>query len=147
MKQKHIISSFLLASSAYLAVLQPEEALGRDASEAGESTMTAASEDAKEPENRVPETLTHKDRASPVMDTPLDGTSIETFTAGLEHLDEEATEEEYRSVMSALDFLLFYDIGARRSKERLYARLNGKSPNEILEKVHKTRNQPRNNKD
>ena len=77
---------------------------------------------------------------SSVMDQPLDGTSIESFTAGLEKVDEEATEQEYRDLMSSLDFLLFYDIGARRDKAKLYSRLNGKSPAEILEKVAKIRN-------
>ena len=76
-----------------------------------------------------------EDEASGVMDEPLDGSSMEAFTAGLERLDNEASEKEYRTVMSALDYLLFYDIGAERNKAKLYSRLNGKSPNQILEIV------------
>jgi hypothetical protein len=86
-------------------------------------------------EKGAPETLRHKDRAESIMDVPLDGSSVEAFTARLKVVDEEATEEEYRALMSALDFLLFYDIGARRNKERLYSRLDGDSPNDILETV------------
>jgi hypothetical protein len=91
----------------------------------------------------IPETLRHKDRAASVMDTPLDGSSLETFTAGLKRLDEEASETDYRRVMSSLDFLLFYDIGARRDRAKLYSRLNGKTPNEIIQRVEDNRKSAR----
>ena len=83
----------------------------------------------------VAETLRHKDREANVMDEPLDGTSLEAFGSGLEIVDQNASEKEYRNLMSALDFLLFYDLGAKRDKTKLYARLNGKSPNDILSQV------------
>ncbi|NND45179.1 MAG: hypothetical protein HKN58_07630, partial [Xanthomonadales bacterium] len=52
------------------------------------------------------------------------------------------SEEQYRQVMSALDFLLFYDIGARRKKDLLYARLDGMTPNQILDRVKQHRAKP-----
>lgn len=70
-----------------------------------------------------------------IMDTPLDGSSTEAFKAGLATLDEQATEEEYRSVMSALDYLLFYDLSVRRNRKNLYAKLDGYTPNQIIEEV------------
>lgn len=93
-------------------------------------------------EASVPETLRHKDRAVSVMEQPLDGSSMESFTAGLDRISEEGSEEDYRNVMSALDFLLFYDIGARRKKDLLYARLDGMTPNQILERVSSHRAKP-----
>ena len=90
---------------------------------------------AEEGAQGVSERLRHKDRSLSVMDEPLDGSSLEAFTAGLEKLDQEASEKEYRNVMAALDYLLFYDLGAKRDKAILYSRLNGKSPNQILEIV------------
>ncbi len=86
-----------------------------------------------------PETLRHKDRPISIMDQPLDGTSIEAFSGGIAKIDEEATEKDYRSLMSALDYLLFYDIGARRDKATLYSRLDGQSPNQIREMVTSAR--------
>jgi hypothetical protein len=71
----------------------------------------------------------------PIMDQPLDGSSVKTFTEGLEKVDREASEKDYRSLMSSLDYLLFYDISAQRKKELLYASLNGKSPNQIKARV------------
>lgn len=100
-----------------------------------EPTDAPVAAEAAAEEASVPETLRHKDRPVTIMQTPLDGTSVDTFTAGLERISEEASEEEYRNVMSAVDYLLFYDIGARRDKARLYSRLNGKTPEQILEIV------------
>lgn len=100
-----------------------------------EPTDAPVAAEAAAEEASVPETLRHKDRPVTIMETPLDGTSEDTFTAGLERISKEGSEEDYRNVMSALDFLLFYDIGARRDKARLYSRLNGKTPEQILELV------------
>jgi hypothetical protein len=105
------------------------------ADEAPAATEALATTEAPAAEAGVPETLRHKDRAASVMDQPLDGSSVETFTEGLERIDQEGGEQEYRSVMSALDFLLFYDIGARRDKATLYKRLDGRTPTQILEQV------------
>jgi hypothetical protein len=74
-----------------------------------------------------------------IMDIPLDGASTESFKAGLEQVDEQATEKQYRSVMSALDYLLFYELSVQRNKDKLYASLDGKTPNEIVEMVRKNR--------
>ncbi len=128
-----------LCSGSVLA-LEPTPAQEKSGS-GGAITAVAAAAEAQEQQDAQgdPERLRHKDRALTVMDEPLDGSSIESFTAGLEKLDKEASEKEYRNVMSALDFLLFYDIGAKRDRATLYSRLNGKSPNQILAKVAKTR--------
>ena len=98
------------------------------------SCSVALADPGSEPEAAV-------EQAVSVMDVPLDGSSVESFTAGLTRVDEEATEDEYRKLMSALDFMLFYDVGARRNKARLYARLDGKTPNDILSSVAKNRSQ------
>ena len=109
-----------------------EAAEVQTAEQAKPESETEASSAATQAENTVEEEVS-------IMDVPLDGSSIEAFTAGLEELDKNASEEDYRRVMSALDYLLFYDIGAKRDKAKLYSRLNGKSPNQILEKVNASR--------
>lgn len=119
-----------------LLLCTPVLASAEDQPESNTETEAVASGQSVEAQQGVAETLRHKDRAvSHVMDEPLDGSSIETFKAGLENVDQNASEKEYRSLMSALDFLLFYDLGAKRDKAKLYARLNGKSPNDILNQV------------
>ena len=87
------------------------------------------------------ESLTPDEAETPllIMDQPLDGSSVEAFKAGLEKVDREASEKEYRGLMSALDYLLYYDLSAQRKKEKLYASLDGKSPNQIKEIVASSR--------
>ena len=69
------------------------------------------------------------------LDRPLDGTSIETFEAGLEQIREEAAPEDYTRLKSALQRLLFYDVGARNDRRLLYQRLDGMTGNEIIERA------------
>jgi len=77
--------------------------------------------------------------ADSILNQPLDGSSVETFQAGLDRVEQEASEEEYRQLMSSISFLLFYDLGAKRDKATLYSRLNGKSPQQIIERVQNHR--------
>ena len=134
-----LMISLLLISTATLAAQDTEA----ESSAAADEQTTISESDATE---QAAERLRHKDREVSVMDVPLDGTSIESFTRGLENVDENATEKEYRTLMSALDFLLFYDLGAKRDKAKLYARLNGKSPNDILAQVGGIRGKKKNKK-
>lgn len=132
----------LIVATAALGLAAGPVVLASDPAEPNGEPQAAEALEAAQPaatEASIPETLRHKDRAITVMDTPLDGSSIETFSAGLKRLDEEASETDYRRVMSALDFLLFYDIAARRDKARLYSRLDGKTPNEIIQRVEDNR--------
>ena len=124
-----------LYSGSGLAV---ESTPAQEPEPSGPAEATVSSE-SEEDAQGISERHRYTDQVLSVMDEPLDGSSIETFTAGLKKLDEEASEKEYRNVMSALDFLLFYDIGAKRDKARLYSRLNGTSPNQIIEKVSQSR--------
>lgn len=127
----------------FLALLMMTTVMPATAQEVAEDPTTQVSpvlsSDTESEAEGNPETLRHKDRPISIMDQPLDGTSIEAFSAGLIKVDEEATEKDYRSLMSALDYLLFYDIGARRDKATLYSRLDGQSPNQIREMVTSAR--------
>jgi hypothetical protein len=117
----------LLMITVVSFALIPTESLAEDqtisAQDAGETEHQAAPASAEE---GLPES-----EPLSVMDQPMDGSSFEAFTAGLEKVDREASETNYRSLMSALDYLLFYDLSAKRKKELLYAGLDGKTPTEI----------------
>ena len=116
-------------TEAESAADQPEAGAANELTSSTEAEATAAAEPLDSPVS--------------IMDQPLDGSSFEAFTAGLAKVDEEATEKEYRSVMSSLDYLLFYDLGAKRDKATLYSRLDGLSPNQIRDKVAKSRGRKR----
>jgi hypothetical protein len=127
----------LVAGNSVFAQTEPAQDSGGDTKpDAAEATSDIEGDSST---SAGAEAIRHKDRAVSIMDQPLDGSSFETFTAGLEALDEQASEKDYRKVMSALDYLLFYDIGAKRNKTKLYSNLDGMTPNELLERVGKTR--------
>ena len=69
---------------------------------------------------------------SAIMAQPLDGSSVEAFEQGMQKVREEATPEEAMRLDSAIQYLMVYDLAAKRDKAKLYARLNGKTPNEVI---------------
>lgn len=77
-----------------------------------------------------------EEAGSPGMSIPFDGDSIESFEESLELIRAETTADEYTTVENALDYLLVYDLGARRNRELLYERLDGKTPNDVLDMVN-----------
>lgn len=74
----------------------------------------------------------HEDRDSQLNTFILDGSSEAAFEASLKQLQETAPTLEYRSVKSAIQYLLVYDLSARGNKEKLYKKLNGKTAEEII---------------
>ena len=70
-----------------------------------------------------------------VMDQPLDGSSIETFDAGLERVKQEAGEMKYKEVQAAIGYLMFYDVAARKDRKTLYSRLDGMTPREVIKRA------------
>ena len=72
------------------------------------------------------------DDGSPGMYIKLDGNSVRKFENGLEEVQAQTTEAEYTTVQNALDYLLVYDLSARRDKKVLYKNLDGMTPAEIV---------------
>ena len=69
------------------------------------------------------------------LDTVMDGSSLEAFEKSLEKVRETGSEADYNSIQSALEYLLIYDLGAKRNREKLAARLDGITGHEILARV------------
>jgi len=65
----------------------------------------------------------------------LDGGSVKKFEKSLAKAQEEMTPEEFITVQNALDYLLIYDLSARRDKKTLYKNLDGKTSAEIVAMV------------
>lgn len=66
---------------------------------------------------------------------PLDGTSLAAFDASLEVVKRNTDEKSYESLTNAIEYLLIYDLSARRNKEILASNLNGLTGYEIMNKV------------
>lgn len=71
-------------------------------------------------------------RAEEVMGRPLDGSSPESFEAGLADLRAAVRPEAYERLQSALNWLLFYDINSQGDRATLYRNLDGMTPREII---------------
>lgn len=73
--------------------------------------------------------------ASAVMDQALDGSSQEAFEQGMAEVKADGSEAEYSQLKSAIAHLLYYDLSVRKDKARLYRKLDGKTPAEIIAMV------------
>lgn len=69
------------------------------------------------------------------LDMAVDGSSLEAFEKSLAKIKETCTEAEYQSLEGSLDYLMIYDLGAKRDREKLAARLDGSTGYEIIKMV------------
>lgn len=67
-----------------------------------------------------------------IMGQPVDFSSPESISDSIEAIQQEAGDEAASRVESAIEYLLVYDLSVARNKQNLYAKLNGKTPNQIL---------------
>lgn len=73
--------------------------------------------------------------AADIMDTTLDGSSTAAFEAGLERVRAEATPLQSQRLDGAIEWLLIYDLAVESNREKLYLKLDGRTPNEIIAMV------------
>jgi len=106
------------------AAAAPQEAPPAASTETAEGDSPAAPTEAPE-------------GGSPVMAQPLDGSSVEAFEKGVQMVHEEATPDEATRLDNAIQYLLVYDLAAKRDKAKLYARLNGKTPTEVISQTRR----------
>ena len=128
MKQNRIANAILITIplvffATFSAWAEPEQDSKEAASIAAEkSTAADAIESADEAE-------------ATGLDIVLDGSSLKAFDKSLEQVKETASLADYKTLEGAIDYLLFYDLAAKRSPEKLAARLDGKTGNEVIAKV------------
>jgi hypothetical protein len=69
------------------------------------------------------------------LELTLDGSSIEAFDASMARIKRHTDEASYTSLNGAVGYLLVYDLEARGDKEKLIAKLDGKTGYEVLNMV------------
>jgi len=69
------------------------------------------------------------------MKLPLDGSSLEAFEASLAKVERNTSPNTYETLENAIDYLVVYDLGAKRSRETLAARLDGMNGYDVIKKV------------
>ena len=84
-----------------------------------------------EPKAATPKALTGFQSAA-IMSKPVDFSSPENITNSMQAIQTEAGDEASARVDGAIDYMLVYDLSVGGNKQKLYEKLNGKTPNEIL---------------
>ncbi len=69
------------------------------------------------------------------LDIVMDGSSLEAFEKSMDRVKETGSKSDYKTLEGAFDYLLLYDLGAQRNREKLASRLDGKTGHEIINKV------------
>jgi len=80
------------------------------------------------------------------MEIPLDGSSLEAWERSLVSVKTHSTPEDYNVLTSAIEYLLLFDLGARRDMATLASRLDGLNGYQVVDRVHRMRapGRPRN---
>ena len=82
-----------------------------------------------------PETVSVEPWDGDGMDIPLDGSSVEAFDRSMARVQAYSSPADYLTLTNAIDYLLVYDLGAKRDKAILVARLDGLTGHQVVEKV------------
>ena len=74
---------------------------------------------------------------SSIMDQPVDFSTPENVEISLQKVKDQEGEKTYKTLNSAIQYVLFYDLSIGGDKEKLYKALDGSTPREIIAKVKK----------
>lgn len=70
-----------------------------------------------------------------VMDLPVDFSSPEKVEESIEKVRQEAGDDAARDLSNALGYILAYDLSVSSNKEKMYKKLDGRTPNAIISKM------------
>ena len=134
MQRKFITTVFICSMILNLtpACAEQDKAAAGTAAKAqpSEAVETATAPDAgPAAETAVP------DGATSIMDTPVNFSTPEDVEKSMDLVREQAGEAQARQLSNALGYILAYDLSLGRDKEKMYKKLNGRTPNEIIAKM------------
>ena len=67
-----------------------------------------------------------------IMDEPVNFSTPEDVSKTLTNIRQKAGARASRKLDSAMGYIMTYDLGVARDEERMYKKLNGKTPNQII---------------
>jgi hypothetical protein len=70
-----------------------------------------------------------------IMDKPVNFSTPENVDKSIEAVRLGAGEKAARDLNNALKYILTYDLSLGRDKAKMYQKLNGRTPNEIIAKM------------
>ncbi len=69
-----------------------------------------------------------------VMDRPVDFSTQENIEKSMDLIKQEAGEGAVASVENAMKYILYYDLSVGHNKDKMYKKLNGRTPKQIIAK-------------
>jgi len=120
--------AFLLALTANLAWAGDEKA-----EETGTAVATPATETAADSAAGAAASEAEQEKTG--LDIVMDGTSLEAWNQSMEEVRKVGGQADYARLQKAFDYLLAFDIGAKKNPEVLASRLNGLTGHQIIERV------------
>lgn len=72
-----------------------------------------------------------------VMDTPVNFSTPEDIEKTFQLIREQAGENELSKLKTALNYVMTYDLSMGHNKEKVYKRMNGRTPNQIISKMER----------
>jgi hypothetical protein len=89
----------------------------------------------QEPEEEVVKTYEFEPWEGEGMEIPLDGSSLEAFETSLARVQAHTSPENYTTLVNSIEYLLVYDLAAKRDRAKLASHLDGLTPYQVLERV------------
>jgi hypothetical protein len=136
MIKRILISSMTVSLMLFLLTACADEEQNNNATVTTEPEKPAKTERPTPPARPAPakkEPRPQEDfQSAAVMSEAVDFSSPEQVTATLQGIQEKAGDEAASRLQSAIDYMLVYDLSVGRNQLKLYQKLNGKTPNEIL---------------
>lgn len=73
------------------------------------------------------------------MDIPLDGSSLEAFDKSMARVKAHTKPASYTTLVNAIDYLVVYDLAAKRDKAKVVSHIDGLTGREVIQTVARQR--------
>jgi succinate dehydrogenase/fumarate reductase flavoprotein subunit len=93
---------------------------------------TACAEDSTE-SNADTEVIAEE--STSLMTQPVDFSSADAVEATMENIREKEGDQAHAQLKNAMQYIMVYDLSVGNDKEKLYKKLNGRTPEQIIAKI------------
>lgn len=124
------IAIFFISISMSLTTTFAAEAVEQSGADRPAPTETAATDTTTKAEEATDEIVS-------VMDTPVNFSTPEDVEKSFQLISEQAGEDQLKGLKIALSYIMTYDLSVGHDKEKMYKKLNGRTPNQIISKMNR----------
>jgi len=96
--------------------------------------ITACAEDATEVVTGVEDAVPSEQSVS-LMTQSVDFSSPEAVEATMQNIREKEGDKAYTQLKNAMQYIMVYDLSVSNNEEKLYKKLNGRTPEQIISKM------------